>query len=99
VQSRKIGAFFFLSCVCLNYCFLGIGKVQTLGGLCSLFFWFSLGFSETKQKFVTFFDCQAKDIALLSFYCLFAFRVLLMVFFFLGWGLGNVALPSMHLTF
>jgi hypothetical protein len=29
-QSRKLVHFFFLSCVCLNCCFLWIGKVQSL---------------------------------------------------------------------
>jgi hypothetical protein len=73
---QKISTFFFLSCICLNCCFLWIGKVQTMGGLYSVFFFFCVCvcvcfFSGTKQKFLSLsLSAKLKTFALLPFYCL-----------------------------
>jgi uncharacterized integral membrane protein len=89
---QKISTFFFLSCICLNCCFLWIGKVQTMGGLYSVFFFFFFlcvcvfFLGNQTEVFVTFFECQAKDICVIALLLFVAFRVLTYSFF--GWGLG-----------
>jgi hypothetical protein len=50
-------------------------------------FSFSLGFlGNQTEVFVTFFECQAKDIGVIALLLFAAFRVLMSSLF--GWGLG-----------
>ena len=97
-QSRKLVHFFFSQLCLSELLFLVDWQSSDLGWFMFFFFLFlfsfSLGFLVNQTEvFVTFFECQAKDICVIALLLFVAFRVLMSSFFWLGFRVMLLFLP------